>query len=238
MKVNIDAIIVGHNRPEKTITAVNSLKTNNELNSIILVDNGSSDSSYLDYLKVDKIIANPTNVGHAVALNQAFPYSHSKYRLVMHNDIIINEPNWVKRAVDFLDNNEKAGLISSIGWTGNNRIVCSLKSVLRGHPDAMELFDIEGDFVEVGRTDSIMNIYRNLNIKANPKFNIACLSFYLNYLSLGYKLYTMRISDGTHWHGSSMPHKGPDGKFTEAYIKHRENITKVTREMIKELGLK
>lgn len=238
MKLDIDAITVNHNRAEKTILTINSLKENNELNSIILVDNGSDDTAYLDDLEVDKVIKNSINIGQAAALNQGFVYAKSKYILAMHNDIVINEPDWVGKAIDFLDNNEKAGFICLVGWRRNETKISSLESVVKSYPEAAKLFDSEGDFVEVTGTDSFMNIYRNLGIKANICFNLAGVSFFLNYLSLGYKLYVMRVSNGTHLLGGDMIITDRDGKYTEEYIKHRENVRNVHRKMLKKLGLK
>jgi len=229
-KLDIDAIIVSYNRPKETILTINSLKTSNKLNSIILVDNGSKDIKYLDSLQVDRVIKNPTNIGQAAAINQGHIYACSKYILSMHNDVVINEPNWIKKAIDFLENNKKAGLISLAGWKNHTHksIVTGLLDILESHPNASKWFDSEGEFIKVCRTDSVVSIYRNLDIKADIRFGSVGTALFLEYLNLGYELYVMKVINGIHLKGSSL------SRGSKEFAEQRKLVKETFQKKLKE----
>lgn len=231
--LDCDAIIVNYNRPKETTLTIKSLKANNKLNSIILIDNGSKDLDYLNDLQVDKIIKNKTNIGQAAATNQGHALAYSKYILTMHNDVVVNDCNWIGRAIDFLEQNKKAGLISLAGWKGtaHNSIITSLLDILKSYPHAIKYFDSEGEFIKVCRVDSVVSIYRNLGINADIHFGAVGTSFFLEYLHLGYEIYVMKVKNGIHLKGSSMDYKSKE------FLRQRKLVGKIHEDKLKEYKL-
>ncbi|OGF20560.1 hypothetical protein A2316_00405 [Candidatus Falkowbacteria bacterium RIFOXYB2_FULL_38_15] len=94
--------------------------------SLLILDNGSTDGT-VEYLKSlnplipnTKIIFNEKNVGFAGGHNQAFKMSESDYVLMLNQDIIL-EPDFLEKVVDFMDKNEDAGVVTGklLRWDFN-----------------------------------------------------------------------------------------------------------------------
>jgi len=207
----IDAIIINKDRPKETTLTIECLKLTNSLGKIILIDNGSKKTSYLNKVRADKIIKLDSNVGQARALNIGLKHTKSKYVLFIHNDVIICEWNWIKKAVNFLEENKDVGLISLIGGLGDGKIVSSLYNIRVTHPDAFSYFG-DNNFIQVRGTDSVANIFLNLGIKADERFGLAGIDYFREYLKLGYKIYTMKVSNAIHLRGSTLNYEGKEYK--------------------------
>ncbi len=78
---------------------------------VIVVDNNSSDNS-VNFIKQNypniKLIENKENVGFARGHNQMIDFNDSKYILVTNQDIIL-EPDFLEKLVDFMNNNNEYG---------------------------------------------------------------------------------------------------------------------------------
>ncbi len=86
---------------------------------LLILDNGSIDNTvpFLENefapLIKDKIrlIKNKTNLGFAQAHNQSILWTDSEYVLVLNQDVIL-EPDFLQKMVEFLDQNKNVGSIS------------------------------------------------------------------------------------------------------------------------------
>jgi GT2 family glycosyltransferase len=84
---------------------------------VVVVDNGSSDSSAemvrSRFGSID-LIANATNLGHPKAVNQGMLYAvrhQADYVLVMNNDIEFLHPDWLSKLTDLARDNSRFGII-------------------------------------------------------------------------------------------------------------------------------
>jgi len=79
--------------------------------SLLIIDNGSSDAT-LDLIKEKyphlKIVVHKENQGFAKAHNQAVHWTRSDYVLMLNQDIIL-EPDYLAKLVLFMDNHLQAG---------------------------------------------------------------------------------------------------------------------------------
>ncbi len=101
------------NLAEECIDSIFSLPEYSDSFEIILVDNGSSDGTdKLVNKKYGNIvyIKNNKNLGYAPAVNQGINISSGKYILLLGSDTVL-KPNSLKRCMDFLDENNRAGAV-------------------------------------------------------------------------------------------------------------------------------
>lgn len=194
----IDVIIPVLDRPEETIKTLKSLFANNENINVIIIDNGSIDLSYLDGFDV-KIIKNRKNFGTPKALNQGLNISRSKYVVLMHNDIVINTKDWIKTACDFLDRDDKAGLVGIAGWTAiRENGSYSRKDIVT----AIDKYNAKPySFAEVAMCDGSCVVARNCEIKYDEVYgpmHFYDFDFSMQYRKAGYRLYAMNGS-ATHF---------------------------------------
>lgn len=80
---------------------------------LVFVDNGQDDdsASYLrEYFKNSKnvqILKPEDNLGFAQGNNFAFEFTSGEYVCFLNNDVVINDPLWLKKMVDYLETKEK-----------------------------------------------------------------------------------------------------------------------------------
>ena len=127
-----DIMMVTFNRLDLTKKTLESLvKTTKSPFNLIIVDNGSSDGGYLDYLfdfcttnaksehfQDFRIISNETNLGIAIGRNQALEVSSSQWLSTIDNDVILPEL-WLSDCIDILENNKSYGMIG-VNFEKNN----------------------------------------------------------------------------------------------------------------------
>ncbi len=189
----IDVIVVNLNRPEETRQTINALFKANKNIRVILINNGS--------VKKPNKIGNRTvvvnlkkNVGQAAAVNVGLNMSTSEYVCCMHNDIVIHDKNWIRKAINFLSENKQAGLVDVYGWKiieGKLRSITSM----RGHRKTMQP---SRDFLEVPRTDEMANIFKNDGLRADERYWRTCLGIWIDVLGRGQKLYVIKLKDAEH----------------------------------------
>ncbi|MCX6785587.1 MAG: glycosyltransferase family 2 protein [Candidatus Komeilibacteria bacterium] len=82
--------------------------------TLLIIDNGSSDRT-VKYLQENypqlKMVAHQENLGFAQAHNQAISWSESEYLMMLNQDIIL-EPDYLEQAVKYLDNQPAAAVAS------------------------------------------------------------------------------------------------------------------------------
>jgi len=82
---------------------------------ITIVDNSSNDQTIEEIKKLDqekvRIIENGKNLGFAEGHNQVIRQSQSEYIFLLNDDVVL-EPDHLKIAVDFLDENNKVASVS------------------------------------------------------------------------------------------------------------------------------
>jgi GT2 family glycosyltransferase len=81
---------------------------------ILIIDNGSTDDTISlinERFPQLKIVKHRENLGFAKAHNQAIHWSKSDYILVLNQDVIL-EPDYLKNLVEFLDTHPQAGSVT------------------------------------------------------------------------------------------------------------------------------
>lgn len=207
MKDIIDVIVVGFNRPVETFDTIKTLLDTNDDIRVILIHDGSIYRPCLDDLDTSKIIeVGIKHSGQPIAINTGLKLVQSEYVVVMHNDIVVKDMNWVRKAVNFLKANKEAGLVCSLGWQViyNDLLhspfhsVSSLKNYINCENHTMS----KKDFTEVFKTDSHINIFK-AGIKTDERYGLVGASFWIDIKAKGLKCYVMRFDDGVHLEGSS-----------------------------------
>jgi hypothetical protein len=111
----IDVIIVNWNSGEyikKCIDSIFSTNNKNLINTIFIIDNGSTDASLnkVELNKKIKIIRNKTNMGFSRACNQGFKLSTSSYVLLLNPDTqLLN--NTIADCITFMNQNTETDIL-------------------------------------------------------------------------------------------------------------------------------
>jgi GT2 family glycosyltransferase len=111
----ISIIILNWNGLDCIIECITSVeKTKYKNVEIIVVDNASTDGSpekikelfpHIYLIQLDK------NIGYAAGNNKGFSIAKGKYVATLNNDVIV-EPEWLTQPIQFLEENENAGIIA------------------------------------------------------------------------------------------------------------------------------
>jgi len=189
-----DIIITNINRPVETIKTINALFKANDNIRVILVNNGSICKPKVE--NTDKItdINLDKNLGQAKAVNIGLNIAKSEYVCFMHNDITINDKNWISKAINFLKKNKQAGLVDVYGWKMVDGKILRITS-LRGHRIVTKP---SCDFEEVSRTDEMANIFKNDGLRADERYGRTCCGVWIDILGKGLKLYVIKLKDAEH----------------------------------------
>lgn len=119
---DVALVILSLNKLEYTKICLESLVESDYSSfEIIVVDNGSSDGT-IDYLKEFDQIAKIRNVGFqlfqfennagcSTARNKGVELSRSKYTCFCDNDVALRQKSWLRKMVQFLDDNPNVGMI-------------------------------------------------------------------------------------------------------------------------------
>lgn len=124
MKCSI--IILNWNTKELLQKCIDNLFkfTNKDDFELIIVDNGSNDSS-VDYIKTVecKKIFNPENVGFAAGVNQGIKTAEPLNDILLLNSDAMVQGGWLSELYKTLENNKDkgCGLVSSLGNNGNHQ---------------------------------------------------------------------------------------------------------------------
>lgn len=128
----LSIIIVNYNNGELLKGCLESIRTTQgslEI-EIFVVDNNSSDNS-LEMIRKTfphiKIIANPTNVGYAKAVNQAIKTSLGKYIFVLNADIIIKS-RAIQSLLSFMDNHPDCAIAGPKLFYPNGQLQLSCRT--------------------------------------------------------------------------------------------------------------
>ncbi len=184
-------------RFEEANNTLNSLcRYNNNIRPIVIENKDQTEPYDMSPI----LIHNKETTGMAISLNKGLAIANSKYLVMTHNDVVINDPEWIARARNFLDNHKEYGLVAVVGWKvpgGKEGLVSSLSNVLRNYPEAMPTEQI----TEVVHTDNIANVCRNIGFRADERFGQVGTAFWTEYRHLNYKLAVMKVADGNHISG-------------------------------------
>ena len=190
----INVIVVNLNRPVETTKTINALFKANDNIKVILVNNGSIHKPKIVSSERITVINLKKNLGQAKAVNIGLKVATSEYVCFMHNDIVINDKNWINKAVTFLKENKQAGLIDVYGWKKINGKFRNITS-MRGHVKVMEP---TCDFFEVPKTDEMANIFKNDGLRADERYLRTCCGVWIEVLGRGQKLYIIKLKDAVH----------------------------------------
>lgn len=203
----IDIIIAVIDRPTETKQTLEELFEANTNIRIILVDDGSTELTNLEGLPSDKLVIITTKgrLGQAKSVNIGLDFSTSEYVIVMHNDIVIKDKEWVQKAITFLKANPEAGLITDLGWqlTDGDRLPYIPISSTKEDGHCYSQLPMLEDFVEVYNTDNIVSIFKNDGIRADERYGLGSYSLWIDFKAKGLKLYVMKFNDSEHLPTSS-----------------------------------
>ena len=191
----IDIIVVNLNRPIQTKRTLGALLKANDNIRIILINNGSRERLKFDNDKIT-VINLKKNIGQAKAVNIGLSKTTSEYVCFMHNDIVINDKDWLDKAINFLKENKEAGLIDVYGWkmiNGKAKRITSLK----GH-EKQRVLNPTSEFTEVFRTDEMANVFKNDGLRADERYKKTCCGVWIDILARGQKLYVIKLRNGSH----------------------------------------
>ena len=220
-----DVIIPVLDRKDETIKTLDSLFENNTDIHVIIVDNGSDDLDYLKNYNVE-IIKNNTNLGVIKALNQGLALANSKYVVVMHNDVVVDTPNWIGNCIAFMEANADVGMVGLAGWTKLNnrfydgRIITSIENYKK-KPRGFE---------EVVVLDGCCNVLRNIGLRYDDRYGLTHGYDYdmsMQYHVQGYKLYVFEAS------ARHLPEDGiPQTTKNPKYVIQDDNKYRIERQKI------
>lgn len=251
MKDMTDIVIPCFGRPKETFLTVEALLKANDDIRVILVHDGGMDKPNLSALDTNRIIQlDLPHGGQPKALNTAFKLVESEYTIIMHNDVIISDKGWVRKAVNFLKTHKDAGLVCASGtiqvWDNQmSKHVHLISSISRNKGNDREFvkrFNVvrpKEDFTETWRTDSMVNVFKT-GIKADERYGsdmIVGISFWIDVLAKKLKCYVMKFDDAIHIIDN--PVRG-----LEAYKKIADISTEVKKQgkfvqlRLQELGVK
>jgi len=113
--MNITVIIPNYNGKHYLKTCLESVRMQNHLQEVILVDNGSNDGS-ADFIKNNypefTLIENEINLGFAAAVNQGIKTSRTDYLLVLNTDVEL-EHNCTSNLLECMEKEQKIFAVSS-----------------------------------------------------------------------------------------------------------------------------
>jgi len=127
----VTIIILNWNGKNISINCIKSLIKNTDYNNykIIFVDNGSTDGSVQAikklFPKID-IIANEKNLGFPKGMNIGIRFAKKKYNpdyfLLLNNDIVFCQKNWLKELISVFDEDQQIGIANPILLFPNGEI--------------------------------------------------------------------------------------------------------------------
>ncbi len=169
---DLDIAVVNWKTPALTIRCVKSYLAFTPNCQVIIIDNGSEDSSVDEFRAVFKenqqvlILPGRTNIGYGPACNLALSVvpNKSKYVVASNSDIVAT-PNWFEPLRKCLEE-EKAGIVGPKLLNFNNKIVAAgvvgenRKPILRGWLADSHLFSTKEDVIMV--TGAVMAFKRDI----------------------------------------------------------------------------
>lgn len=238
-----DIVIAGFERAEEAFRTIEALLKANDDIRIIMVHDGSIDKPDLSSLDTARIIElHLERCGQAKCVNAGLEIVKSEYVAVMHADTIINDKNWVRKAVNFLRANKEAGLISTIGvqfeWVDLQRFYCQFITSLKNRRGRFKMYvdiGMDKDFMEVWRTDNVVNIFK-VGIKADERYGICGVSFWIDVKAKGLKCYVMRFDDAEHLRTRSFDLEAYK-ELVPNFKEEQKHVSKVTAMRMKAFGI-
>ena len=113
MKNGVVATIVNWNSGQMLKEAVESILRDDEVDTVFVVDNASSDKSLRGVREVDdrvQVLENKSNRGFAGAVNQAFDATNSAFVLILNPDIQAT-PDAIGLLAEVLESNPRVGAV-------------------------------------------------------------------------------------------------------------------------------
>ena len=134
---NVSIIILTWNGLSYTRQCLTSLKdTLTPEATVYVVDNGSTDGTleYLDTIDWIRVIRNGENLGFVRGNNVAIEQIKDDDIILMNNDIIVNQKDWIRQMQDCAYEDEKNGVVGCrlINEKGESRELFSPRFISKG----------------------------------------------------------------------------------------------------------
>jgi glycosyltransferase involved in cell wall biosynthesis len=100
--MNVTAIVPCYNEENRILPVINAIKKSKLISEIIIVDDGSNNSSkqVLKKIKGIKILTHPRNLGKSKALKTGLLSAQNKYVFFIDSDLVGLKPKHVDRMID------------------------------------------------------------------------------------------------------------------------------------------
>jgi GT2 family glycosyltransferase len=131
----VSLIFPNYNGKDLALDFLESLKKTSYPNfEIIIIDNASADGS-IEAIKKKfphvKIVQNEENVGLTRAYNQGINASKGDYVLMLDNDMVAHEPDWITELVKTAESDGKIGSVLPMRISYHNRDIIETKAGFR-----------------------------------------------------------------------------------------------------------
>src|SRR5450759_2944301 len=114
-RCEVPIVVVLFHREHETKKMFEQLEKVTSGYSLILVDNGFDDSTFLEELSPLRYVKNHENTGAIQGINQGIELAEGKYVAVLHNDILIYDGGWLDEIVSFMERRPDVGLVGLQG---------------------------------------------------------------------------------------------------------------------------
>lgn len=205
-----------HNKSDVTRECIHALESvaNRDGVEFILSDNASSDDTVSVFmnsnLKNKVLIRYGINTGFGYPHNMALKVAKGKFFIVLNNDIVIHQPNWLDELLSPLAN-------KNVALSGVSGTPCSLK------PDGNGYVGTTIDYVEAScmaaRTDLLRE--RGLFSPSMKKYYFEDSDLSLRYRQMGYEISHVPINH-THIRGATARIVRDFNK--EAIVRHNQGV--------------
>ena len=101
---------------------------------VIIIDNGSTDNTerivrkYMRVLPI-RYFKYGEKLGHAGAINEGITKAKGEFILVLHDDLVLGESNWISEILKTAKENEKIGIVSSLFVTPVKKLKTTIDKI-------------------------------------------------------------------------------------------------------------
>jgi GT2 family glycosyltransferase len=170
--------------------------------SLVLINNGFDDTSFLSRLNPAICIKNEGNLGAIQGMNQGIEHAPGEYVVVLHSDVLIYDEGWLDEVLAFMERRPDVGLV---GLQGAHTVKADgrfdYETNIAAHRGLVpESLRPSWRFHQVSMIDGVGWVMRNIGLRLDERYGMMhCydLDLALQYIQAGYSVY-VRATDFLH----------------------------------------